>query len=149
MKALQTMQLALQYLNYSQQIIVKKIQTTKLYLEKQKEQVELCHSLDKKQRAKIKNYKKAIEGLSKQAEQYELMAKRVCPDLFEKNIETLKVMQSVDNSVQEVKDIAKPKKLVQEKKKEIKVGKKNEVKEREDYDSDFEDDEDKNNTQFT
>eukprot|EP00826_Nyctotherus_ovalis_P009543 TRINITY_DN12523_c0_g3_i1.p1 TRINITY_DN12523_c0_g3~~TRINITY_DN12523_c0_g3_i1.p1 ORF type:complete len:157 (-),score=48.35 TRINITY_DN12523_c0_g3_i1:65-535(-) len=92
MKALQVMQLALQYLNYSQQILVQKIQTTKLYIEKQKEQVHMCQDIDKKQKAKIRSYKKAIEGLNQQAQQYELLAKRVCPELFDKNKELLKTM---------------------------------------------------------
>ena len=89
MKALQVMQLALQYLSYSQQILIQKIKTTKMYIEKQKEQVHVCQELDRKQKAKIKSYEKAIEGLNEQAVQYELLARRVCPEIFQKNADIL------------------------------------------------------------
>ena len=90
MKALQIMQLALQYLQYSQQILVQKIRTTKLYIEKQKEQIQVCQDLKKKQKSKIKSYEKTLESLDEQALNYELLAKKTCPDLFNKNPQLFK-----------------------------------------------------------
>lgn len=89
-KALQIMQLALQYLDYSQQILVQKIRTTRVYIEKQKEQVEVCQGVNAKQKSKLKSYEKALENLNAQALHYELLAKRTCPEVFQKNTDLFK-----------------------------------------------------------
>eukprot|EP01022_Parablepharisma_sp_SALTPOND_P032988 TRINITY_DN879_c0_g1_i1.p2 TRINITY_DN879_c0_g1~~TRINITY_DN879_c0_g1_i1.p2 ORF type:complete len:516 (+),score=67.49 TRINITY_DN879_c0_g1_i1:4189-5736(+) len=94
MKALQIMQLALQYLSYSQQVLVQKIQTTKLYTEEQKRQIQACQTVHKKQKTKIKNYEQAIEGLNEQALHYELLAKKL--GIFNKKEGLLKELMEGD-----------------------------------------------------
>ena len=93
------MQLALQYLCYSQNILTQKIQITKLYIAEQAKQLENCKELRKKQRQKLKKYEHAIDKLNEQALQYELMAKRVCPWILENKNNVIKTLMEGDEKI--------------------------------------------------
>ena len=54
-----------------------------MYIEKQKEQIEVCQNLKAKQKSKLKSYEKALENLNAQTLHYELLAKRTCPEVFQ------------------------------------------------------------------
>jgi len=76
------MQLTLQYLGYSQNVLLSKIQTTKAYIEEQKRQIQTVAELKKKQRSKIKQYTSMIDKINEEALRYELLAKKACPSLM-------------------------------------------------------------------
>ncbi len=77
------MQLILQYLAYSQQVLARKVQATRAYIVEQSRQLQNCKTVHKKQKLKMKQYQDMIESLNEQALHYEVLAKRVCPSLLD------------------------------------------------------------------
>lgn len=98
-KALQVMQLTLQYLVYSQKILQQKIQATQIYMTEQRKQVENCKEIRKKQKEKLKKLEKYIDKLNEEELHYESMARKTCPWILENKNIVLKSLLEGDQKV--------------------------------------------------
>jgi len=85
--------LTLQELENRKRVLVQETKVVKDYLEKQNEEIQECKIIYKKQKEKIKRGEKGIEDINEEALNYELLVRKVHPEIFDKNGELYKKLE--------------------------------------------------------
>ena len=88
-KALQTMQFALQYMMFTENEMVNRINSLHNYIQTGKEQLKQIKKVEKSQKERLSKQKKVDRKLNEQALHYEFLIKRFRPDLDPEKLEEL------------------------------------------------------------